>query len=314
VYAATYDFRGEVGLRRVAFKRLLEGLASDPAAGLALARELGAQAAVAAHPNVTRILGACADAVKGVGLMLEFATFGSLFSYLEGEAPIAWTERLQIAADVACGLAALHGTAPRPVVHNDLKSANVLLFDAGDGRKVAKLSDFGLADFHRNSLSSRRSSKTGVGTVNWKAPEVSESHYTPKPTADIWSLGMVIYELLCRRIPYAELDDELKILRKVAFDVDKLPDLDKAEAGAPEALVGLMRGCCATKPEDRPTAEDVSRWLQDIRGAEQAGTPRSDKHHRELVEMLGALAETIVGAIDGAAERTEIAVQKHHRG
>ena len=150
--------------------------------------------------------------------------------------------------------------------------------------------------------------------MNWKAPEVSESHYTPKPTADVWSLGMVLYELLCRRNPYAELDDEVKIMRKVVFDVDKLPDLAKVEAGAPGALVGLMRDCCATKPEDRPTAEDVSRRLQGIRGAEQAGAPRSDKHHRELVEMLGALAETFVGAVDGAAERTVIAVQNLHRG
>jgi serine/threonine protein kinase len=132
-------------------------------------------------------------------------------------------------------------------------------------------------------------------------------------SADVWSLGMVLYELLCRVIPFAELK-AAQIMRKVVFDVDKLPDLAKAEAGAPEALVGLMRGCCATKPEDRPTAEDVSRGLQDIRGAEQAGAPRSDKHHRELVEMLGALAETVVGAIDGAAERTEMAVQKFHRG
>ena len=80
--AATYRFGGSVGPKPVAFKRLHAGLASDPTVAQALARELAAQAAVAAHPNVVKVLGAVADSAKGVGLMLELAPFGSLSDYL----------------------------------------------------------------------------------------------------------------------------------------------------------------------------------------------------------------------------------------
>ena len=161
VVAATYNFGRTVGRRPVAFKKLHAGIVAG-SVGPYLERELNTQAAVSAHPNIAKVLGAIADQDIGFGMLLELATHGSLHSLLhQTNNLLAWPQRVQFLVDVASGLVALHSHRPREIVHNDLKSANVLLFDAGDGLMVAKLSDFGLAEFSKNS-SSTKSSKTGI--------------------------------------------------------------------------------------------------------------------------------------------------------
>ncbi len=170
VYQATIDLgtkRG--GKHNVAFKRLFEFVKSVGAN--ALAAELIIQSKVDAHPNIVKVLGAVDDPRVGFGLVLELATFGSLYEWLgdKRKEPL-WEERIQLLLDVAKGVAALHANIPR-IVHSDLKSQNVLLMDAGDGSMIAKLCDFGLAVHVRNT-NSLQSSKTGIGTLNWTAPEV----------------------------------------------------------------------------------------------------------------------------------------------
>jgi len=297
VIAATYDFGRRVGRRSVAFKKLNAGVVST-SVGVDLVRELNTQAAVVAHPHIVKVLGALADEATGFGLLLELATHGSLHALLhQTTKPLAWPERVQILVDVASGLAALHGALPREIVHSDLKSANVLLFDAGDGSLVAKLSDFGLAEFSKNSSSMR--SKTGVGTVNWSAPEVFEDHYKPASTSDIWSLGMICFEVMARALPFAGLSFN-QIMKKLLFSDDKLPDLALVESGAPAGLGPLLRRCCATAPALRPAAETVSRDLAAVLVALETpagatplspggASPRSTQHHGDMVLVLEAL-------------------------
>ena len=92
-----------------------------------------------------KVLGAV-DEPRGIGfgLILELANFGSLFDLLrDSSLEVPWEERLQVLQDVAQGVQALHAHRPMPIVHSDLKSMNVLLFDSGDGSKVAKVGIYG---------------------------------------------------------------------------------------------------------------------------------------------------------------------------
>ena len=176
VYAASIDFGRHGGTRRVAFKRLHEEIKSAGGGAVrTLANELAVQSKVDAHPNIVKVLGAVDDPRVGLGLILELAAFGTLFARLQdSRRDLPWNERFHILLDVAAGVQALHGHLPESIVHSDLKSPNVLLCDAGDGSVVAKVSDFGLAGTVKNT--SQMVSKSGVGTINWSAPEVFKEH------------------------------------------------------------------------------------------------------------------------------------------
>ena len=145
VYRATVRLRGRSSSngggeeRTVAFKRLNDGVKSVVGAEM-LAAELKVQSAVDAHPNIVKVLAAVDDQSIGFGLVLELAHFGTLFKRLQDSSrDLPWDERTQILRDVAAGVEALHDHRPTPIVHSDLKSMNILLFDAGDGSTVAKV-------------------------------------------------------------------------------------------------------------------------------------------------------------------------------
>jgi serine/threonine protein kinase len=295
VYSAKYNFGRAVGSRAVAFKKLEASvLAAGRPALEALVAELTVQAAVAAHPNVTAMFGAvCDPAQRLVGLVLELAPHGSLHDllHLRRDTSVAWAARLSLAVDVAAGLEALHGHLPRPIVHNDLKSGNVLLFDAGGGgQMVAKLSDFGLAGFTKHT-SSLASARPGIGTANWKAPDVYEETYVPSTAADVWSLGLVVFEFLCRLVPYAGRSDA-QVMKKV-LSANPLPDLALAEAGAPAGLAEVVRACCDPEPSERPLAGAVAARLRGLRDGLQGGGLQEGGLQGVAGRDLGAVVEAV---------------------
>ena len=136
--------------------------------------------------------------------------------------------------------------------------------DAGDGSIAAKISDFGLAGNVRNT-NSLQSSKTGVGTLNWSAPEVFAKHYKQIPASDVWALGMIVYEVLSRTVPYdgltvPQLTMELHINKE-------LPEMSLIEEGAPQALRAILEACCQFDPKDRPSADVVARDIGAVQTA-----------------------------------------------
>jgi serine/threonine protein kinase len=137
VFKCTYDFGGELGRRKVALKQLNAALISE--AGPELQRELAAMGSLDAHPNIITMIGAVAETDK-CGIVLEFAQFGSLFELLHDKnKTIELSDKIQLLLDVSEGMHSLHSHSPNFIVHLDMKSMNVLLFDAGDGRMVAKV-------------------------------------------------------------------------------------------------------------------------------------------------------------------------------
>ena len=154
------------------------------------------------------------------------------------------------------------------------------------------MSDFGLANFAATSASA--GSKTGIGTLNWSAPEVFEDHYKPKPTADVWSLGMVIYEVTSRTVPFFGLSLP-QIVKK--HDTATLPDMAAVESGAPASVTALLRACLAVDPSERPSADEAHRSL-----SAAAAELRTPVRTPRVEEQLGA----ILSALEAQREQMEL--------
>ncbi len=126
-------------------------------------------------------------------LVMEYMDGGDLYHYLHSNRDISWEARYRWGSDICIGLHHLHS---KEILHRDLKSLNVLL----DSNGRAKLADFGMATI---KASSSVSTKGGFkGTLLWAAPELFKPRSKPTKAADVYSLGMVLWELASREIPF----------------------------------------------------------------------------------------------------------------
>lgn len=142
------------------------------------------------HPNIVMFLGACTKGPQ-YAIVLEYCEGGTLWSLLQkGSLDIKWEDRRLLALDTARAMNYLH-ERPKPVLHRDLKSLNLLL----DQNNRIKLADFGWTKGLENYMTGK------IGTYQWMAPEVIASQqYTEK--ADVFSFGIILWEIASREAPY----------------------------------------------------------------------------------------------------------------
>jgi serine/threonine protein kinase len=158
-----------------------------------------------------------------------------------------WELVKRVACGAARGMTYLHSGNP-PVLHRDLKSANLLLDDS----YTTKVCDFGLS-----RLKAQERSMTGnCGTVQWMAPEVlANMSYNEK--ADVYSYGIICWELLTRECPYdgmSAIQCALAVLNR-----DKRPEIPK---WCPPALHALIKACVKKEPTMRPTFAQIIQALE----------------------------------------------------
>jgi len=147
------------------------------------------------HPNLTLFLGVCLEDPT-ICILTEYVSRGSLFDLLHDEhAPFTWQRGLRILCDVAQGMTYLHAAKPRPILHRDLKSLNILVDENWRG----KVADFGMSRFHDAGAT-----MTQCGSPLWMAPEmVRNMAYDEK--SDVYSFGICLWEIYTRKIPYRNL-------------------------------------------------------------------------------------------------------------
>ena len=211
-------FRGrQLSLERsVAIKLMSADLVSQPEFVLRFKREAAALASLS-HPNVVSIIdqGNTGDHWFFVMEFIEGPTLRRLLSQRSLRLPQA----LDLAVQVGRGLDYAHG---KGIVHRDLKPENVLLAADGSGHYVAKICDFGLADmlYSNRSYVNLTGSRISMGTVNYMAPEQRQDAGRVDQRADVFSYGVLLYEMLTGELPLGRYPEPSKRNRSLDRRVD----------------------------------------------------------------------------------------------
>jgi serine/threonine-protein kinase len=190
--------------RRVALKVLRAEHRKSPAVVARFEREAEAAARVR-HPNVLRV----EPMERGAGVpcfAMELLLGLDLADTLASTRTLAPPRAVRVAADIAAGLQAAHRAG---VIHRDVKPENVFLVHAPDGREPVKVLDFGVSFLRgldpephpRSAAGSALSPLQLVGTPEYMAPEQTRGA-SPAPEADVYALGIVLYEVLAGRAPF----------------------------------------------------------------------------------------------------------------
>ncbi|CAB9524509.1 activated protein kinase catalytic subunit alpha-1 [Seminavis robusta] len=226
------------------------------------------------HPCITTVMGAVVTGGHDPMLVMEYMEYGSLYDLLHSETMFFSGEIcLQILRDIAQGLRYLHASRP-PILHGDLKAKNILI----DSRFRAKVCDFGLSTKKKGGIS---------GTPFYLAPEYLRGKSDYNTTCDMYSVGIIIYELYSRQDPYKG-ENYKTVLRRVCDP--RKNHRPTISATAPPKLVGLMKNLWSPDPFFRPQAKDLDVALMDMnmRDAEPllANDPRSKPVTKDMFDEM----------------------------
>ncbi|KAJ3685762.1 hypothetical protein LUZ61_014926 [Rhynchospora tenuis] len=198
------------------------------------------------HKNVVQFIGACTR--PKLCIVTEFMSGGSLYDYLHKENDFLKVPALlRVAIDVSKGMNYLH---QNNIIHRDLKTANILM----DENKVVKVSDFGVA---------RVKAQSGVmtaetGTYRWMAPEVI-AHKLYDHKADVFSFGILLWELLTGKVPY---DDMTPVQAAIGVVQKGLRPTIPNETNS--KLAELIEKCWQQEPSLRPDFSQILEALNAI--------------------------------------------------
>jgi hypothetical protein len=230
----------------VAVKVLNPELAADPEVVARFLQERGILVGLE-HPHLVGVHDLVAEG-DTLAIVMDLVQGSDLRKYLGEAGPLAPAFAAGLMAQVLTGLAAVHSVG---IVHRDLKPENILLDLAHGDPPCARLSDFGIA---RLTTGPGLTRTTGlIGTPEYMAPEMAEQ-VEVGPPADIYAAGIVLYELLCGRTPFAG-GAAVAILRRHIDEPPARPD------GLPDALWQLVSEMLAKRPEQRPDAVQAADRL-----------------------------------------------------
>jgi eukaryotic-like serine/threonine-protein kinase len=252
--------RGSMGLvfraldtrhgRNVALKLLGPPLAADPRARARFQREVRAASALD-HPNVGSVFGLEeADEPVPGQLFITMALYeGETLEHRLRRGALPAGEAASILGQIAAGLAAAHTAG---IVHRDLKPANVMLVPASVSQRAAsevRILDFGLAKLlgSAGGAPSLTASDEMLGTLAYIAPEQIRGAPVD-PRVDLWSLGVVAYEMLAGVRPF-EAHSGAALLYGILGD--EPPPLKQRRPGLPEALLQIVDGLLVKEPGRR---------------------------------------------------------------
>ncbi|KAF5442549.1 hypothetical protein F2P56_035194 [Juglans regia] len=222
------------------------------------------------HRNVVKLLGCCLETEVPL-LVYEFITNGTLFDYIHNKSlssSFSWEMRLKIASEIAGALAYLHSATSMPIIHRDVKTANILL----DENYSAKVSDFGASRLV--PLDQTHIATLVQGTFGYLDPEYFHtSQLTEK--SDVYGFGVVVAELLTGKKALSfdrpESDRNLAMYFSSMIKEDRIIEIiddhivSEGSIEEVKEVANLAKRCLRLKGEERPTMKEIAMELEGLR-------------------------------------------------
>ena len=263
----------------LAFKKLRSDLARERNVVNAFLKERDTLERVDS-PYVVRVRDMVAEG-ETLGLVMDYVGGGDLADVIREQGALAPELVVSYGTAIAAGLSAIHAAG---LVHRDVKPANILMDDASTPA-TPRVADFGVARICDSAVSTR--STGGAGTPLYMAPEVADG-LPAAPAMDVYSLGVVFYEMCCGVPPFTGSPAALLKSHMVM-------DPGRPE-GVPDVLWDLIGRMMSKDPAARPTADQVGRALTDA-APELADLPAAPRLSAPPAPVpVSAVARTVLGA------------------
>lgn len=233
--------------RKVAVKILRSSLTGDPIYIKRFHREASAAAAIN-HKNIVSIYDV-GDEDDLYYIVMEYVKGQTLKELIHVRGALHYIEAIDIMKQVVSAVATAHAMG---IVHRDLKPQNILITDSG----IVKITDFGIASIQ--SLSQVTQTNTIMGSLHYIAPEIARGEKAT-PQSDIYSLGIVFYEMLRGDVPFngeSPVNIALKHMR------DQIPSVRAFNSSIPQSVENIIYKATAKNPADRYESADA--MLEDI--------------------------------------------------
>jgi predicted ATPase len=198
------------------------------------------------HPNVVRVLGAGTDERGAPFIAFERLEGESLRDYLKHRSPTP-AEIVDLVRQAAAGAAAAHEAG---IVHRDLKPGN--LFVCHDG--TVKLLDFGVAFFADEDDRVTQGERRAIGTPSFLSPEQAQGDSDIDGRADVWALGVILFEALSGIRPFKK---ETALATMLAVVVEEPPALEHLVPHIPHELAELVHRCLRKQRQERWESADA---------------------------------------------------------
>lgn len=246
VYTAVDERTGQP----VAIKALEPSISGhDPAAIERFLRE-GEALRKLHHPNIVQIYDLIEDS-DTYYIIMEYVAGGTLATYLRKEGPLPIKSVISIGLELADALTRAHHLN---IIHRDIKPANILL--AGDG--TPRLTDFGVARIGESEITQEGAV---IGTIAYMSPEGCRGEPIDKQS-DIWSYGVVLYEMITGERPYYE-PEPVSLLNTIVRQ--PVPPIEERRPDTPVPLVDLIYRMLEKNPDARiPSMRQVAAELEAI--------------------------------------------------
>lgn len=259
VYAATQKSTR----RRVAIKVLREGMYASASARYRFEREIELIAGLR-HPNIVSVYDSGVTVDGRLFYVMEFVEGKRLDHYLQSHgadsvSPSSKQHRLRLFSSIC---AAVNYAHQKGVIHRDLKPGNILVDASGESRVL----DFGLAKFADQAASVEQAGQMSItgqfmGSLPWASPEqVKGEHGNIDVRTDVYSLGVIFYQMMTGRFPYA-VDGNIRDVTHSILHTDP-PKPARSKALLDDDLFMIVRSCMAKEPERRyQSAGDIVREI-----------------------------------------------------
>ena len=253
VYRATHVLMDKT----VAIKVLRQSLAADEKIVARFSREARAASRIS-HPNALSVTD-FGEAENGiVFLVMEFLSGKTLKEIIREEGPMALPRVVEITKQVCGALEAAHAEG---VVHRDLKSDNIMLMSSS-GTEFAKVLDFGIAKI-KELEGAYNPSLTApdlvIGTPQYMSPEQCSQSLDVDARCDIYSLGVIIFEMLVGHVPFTGESSTVIMLKHLQ---EPVPSVLVERSDVPPAVARVVSRAMEKRPEDR--YKTVGELIEDL--------------------------------------------------